>query len=55
MGEGQLFNPRESILIQKRPFYSGNLNSETPGDRENTVLHWGYVKDTCDVDCSEHW
>ena len=29
-----------SILIQKRPCYSGNLNSETPGDSKNAYLHW---------------
>ncbi len=38
-----LFNSRTSILIQKRPFKSGNLNSETPGDSRNVFLHWGNV------------
>ncbi len=38
-----LFNPRTSISIQKRPFCSGNLNSETPGDSESTLLRWGHV------------
>jgi hypothetical protein len=35
-----LLSPEMSILIQKRPCYSGNLNSETPGDSTNTYLHW---------------
>ncbi len=38
-----LFNPETSIQIQKRPFYSGNQNSETPGDSKNAFLHWGDV------------
>ena len=54
-GEGQLFNPEMSALIQQRPIYSENLNSETPGDSKNAVQHWVYGYNTCDVDCSEHW
>ena len=38
-----LFNPKTSILIQKRHPYTGNLNSETLGDSRNTFLHWGDV------------
>jgi len=38
-----LFNPVTSILIQKRLFYSGNLNSETPWESKNVFLHWGDV------------
>ncbi len=34
-----LFNPETSFLIQKRHLYTGNLNSETPGDSRNTFLH----------------
>ena len=34
-----LFNPDTSILIQKRHPYTGNLNSETPGDSKNAFLH----------------
>jgi len=26
------FNPKTSILVQKRHPYTGNVNSETPGD-----------------------
>ena len=28
------FSPETSLSIQKHPFYSGNLNSETPGDSQ---------------------
>ncbi len=38
-----LFSPKTSILIQKRPLYSGNLNSKAPGDSKNAFLHWGDV------------
>jgi len=38
-----LFNPKTSILIQKRHPYTGNLNSETSGDSKNAFLHWGDV------------
>lgn len=38
-----LFNPNTSILIKKRHSYTGNLNSETPGDSKNAFLHWGDV------------
>jgi len=41
-----LFNPETSILIQKLSFYSGNLNSETPGDSKNAFLRWGDVSGT---------
>jgi hypothetical protein len=34
-GLSALFNPGTSILIQKHPFYSGNVSSETPGDSES--------------------
>jgi len=36
-------NPETAIFIQKRPFYTGNLNSETPGNSKNAFLHWGDV------------
>jgi len=36
-----LFNPKTSILIQKRHPYTGNLNSEMPGDSKNAFLHYG--------------
>jgi len=36
-----LFNPEMSNLIQKRHPYTGNVNSETPGDSETAFLHWG--------------
>ncbi len=42
-GTPALFNPETSILIQKRHPYTGNLNSETPGDSKNAFLHWGDV------------
>ncbi len=32
-----------SILIQKRHPYTGNLNSEMPGDSQHAFLHWGDV------------
>ncbi len=38
-----LFNPETSIFIQKRHPYTGNLNSETPGDSKNAFLHCGDV------------
>jgi hypothetical protein len=31
-----LFNPEMSVLLQKCPSYTGNLNSETPGDSKFT-------------------
>jgi len=37
------FQSRNVFSIQKRPFCSGNLNSETPGDSENMLLRWGDV------------
>jgi len=38
-----LFKPETSISIQKHPFCSGQLNSETPGDSKTVFLHWGDV------------
>jgi len=35
--------PKRLFAIQKRPFYTGNLNSETPGNSKNAFLHWGDV------------
>ena len=35
--------PETSFLFQERPFYSGNLNSEMPGDIQNTFLRLGDV------------
>ncbi len=34
-----LFNPKTTTLVQKRHPYTGNLNSETPGDSKNALLH----------------
>ncbi len=34
-----LFNPKTSSTIQKRPFHSENLNSETPGDSKSAFRH----------------
>ncbi len=38
-----LFNPKTSILIQKRHPYTGNRNSEMPGNSINAFLHCGDV------------
>ncbi len=38
-----LFNPETSALIQQRHPYTGNLNSETPGDSQNVFLYCGDV------------
>ena len=38
-----LFDPKTSILIQKRHPYTENLNSETSGDSKNAFLHCGDV------------
>ena len=40
-----LFNPETSIavVIQEHHLYTGNLNSETPGDSKNGFLHCGGV------------
>jgi len=37
--------PKRFSFFKKRPFYSGNLNSETPGDNKNAFLHCGDVLD----------
>ena len=39
-------------LIQKRPFQSGNLNSEMPGISKNMFLHWGDVSVVRNVEIS---
>ncbi len=44
-----LFNPETSILIQKRYPYTGNLNSETPGESKNAFLHCGDVSVLCNA------
>lgn len=31
------------VLIQKCPFYDGNLSTKTPTNSENAFLHWGNV------------
>ncbi len=41
--KGQLLSIPTAILIQRCHPYTGNLNSETPGDSENAFLHWGDV------------
>ena len=33
-------NPKTSSLIQRRHPYTGNLNSEMPGDSEIVFLRW---------------
>ncbi len=38
-----LLNPKTFTFLQKCPSYSGNLNSEMPGDIKNAFLHWGDV------------
>ncbi len=38
-----LFNPKTSVLIQRRHPYTGNVNSETSGDSRNALLHCGDV------------
>ena len=38
-----LLNPKTSRLVQKRPFYNGNLNSETPRKNQIAVLLLGDV------------
>jgi len=43
LGTVALFNPKTSVLIQKRHPYTGNLNSETLGDSKNAFLLWGDV------------
>lgn len=37
------FNPKTSSVTKRRPFYSGNLSSDTPGDSRQAFLHWGDV------------
>ena len=43
--EPALLNPKTPIFLQKLPSYSGNLNSETPGDSKNAFQHCGDVLD----------
>lgn len=38
-----LYIPKLSDPIQKCSSYSANLKSETPGDSNNVLLHWGDV------------
>ena len=38
-----LVKPKRSIYIQKHPSYIGNVNSETPGNSKNLLLHWGVL------------
>lgn len=38
-----LFNPVTSIVFQKCHPYTGNVISETLGDSQNALLHWGDV------------
>lgn len=35
-----LFNLETSVSIQKHRHYTGNLNSETPGDSKSAFLHY---------------
>ena len=51
-------NPENRILTHRHLFYSGNVNSETPGggDSDNTLLDWGDVLGDCAIDnsCCSH-
>ncbi len=38
-----LFNHKTSSSLQKHPSYSGNLNSEMPGDSKSALIHGGDV------------
>jgi len=48
-----LSNPKTSVLSQKRPSYSGNLNSKMPGDSRNKFLHWGDVLGTAALELGQ--
>ncbi len=43
-----LFNPK-NVCVWKRHLYTGNLNSESPGDSKNAFLHWGDGLDVLEV------
>ncbi len=40
-----VFDTETSILIENRHPYTGNVNSEMPGDRQNAFLHCGDAQD----------
>ena len=42
-----LFNPKMYVFTQK-PFFNGNLTSETTGDSRDAFLHWGDIFGTHD-------
>jgi len=44
-----LFSPKTCMVLQTRPSYSGNLNSEVPEDSKNAFLHREYVLDNHNV------
>ena len=44
-----LFKPTASVLIQKHHPYTGNLSSETCGDRRNAFPHCGDVLELPDI------
>lgn len=45
---GELFsNPKTYSLIQKRPPYTGNVNSVTTGDSKTAFKHCGHVLNLC--------
>ena len=41
-GKRLLSNPKSSMFLQKRLFYSGNVNPEMLGDSKNMCLYWGH-------------
>ena len=45
-----LLNPETSILLQRRPSYSGNLDSETPGDSKTRFNMWRCFRYLLDCD-----
>ena len=47
------FQSQNVYFIQKHPFYSGNPNSETPGDSKNAFLYWGDVIDLSLIVCMD--
>ena len=54
---GALFNPKTSIVIQKRHPYTGNLNTESSGDSEKSVSElWRFLGvDVVDLQALVSW
>ena len=40
-GQRALLSPKASVVMYKRPFHNGSLNSEMPWDSYNAFLHYG--------------